>query len=56
MAGGLLSPKFLDKKKDDFMHNPSTQKYCRVIDLIGGWDIFQSMLDAFNNASIRKRD
>jgi aryl-alcohol dehydrogenase-like predicted oxidoreductase len=52
VAGGLLSEKFLnvpEPGKKELSHNRSLIKYRLIVDDIGGWDYFQSILACLQN-------
>eukprot|EP00245_Coleochaete_scutata_P004083 TRINITY_DN16309_c0_g2_i1.p1 TRINITY_DN16309_c0_g2~~TRINITY_DN16309_c0_g2_i1.p1 ORF type:complete len:410 (+),score=60.72 TRINITY_DN16309_c0_g2_i1:149-1378(+) len=49
ICGGLLSEKYLDKREPNTwggptLDTPSLQKYKRMVDAWGGWELFQSLL------------
>lgn len=54
MAGGILSNNYLNKSKNDILQNASMRKYCRTIEIVGGWNTFQSMLSKLNILATEK--
>ncbi|CAK8689290.1 uncharacterized protein LOC143458593 [Clavelina lepadiformis] len=51
LCGGLISEKYLKKPepKPHELNTASLGKYKHMIDLWGGWDLFQEMLDVLNS-------
>ncbi|KAL5710690.1 hypothetical protein ACHQM5_021224 [Ranunculus cassubicifolius] len=44
VMGGLLSEKYLDTNVCPPLNTPSLQKYKKMVDAWGGWDLFQDLL------------
>ncbi|XP_068660489.1 LOW QUALITY PROTEIN: uncharacterized protein [Aristolochia californica] len=58
VMGGLLSEKFLDTNinipfASPPLNTPSLQKYKRMVDAWGGWNLFQSLLQTLKNVSVK---
>jgi len=56
LAGGFLTERWLDKKEpvEEKLSSWSEMKYKRYIDTIGGWDVFQNLLQAINKVAVRR--
>ncbi|MFK8041794.1 aldo/keto reductase [Congregibacter sp.] len=48
LAGGFLSERWLDQPEPKAFSNRSLIKYKLMIDEVGGWDLFQSLLKVLN--------
>ncbi|MEM9221744.1 MAG: aldo/keto reductase [Pseudomonadota bacterium] len=55
VAGGFLSDRWLGAPEPAEMENRSLVKYKLIIDDVGGWDVFQSLLAALRSVADRHR-
>lgn len=53
VAGGFLGDRWLGQPEPDGLENRSLIKYKLIIDDLGGWDFFQSLLRALRNIADR---
>eukprot|EP00612_Vaucheria_litorea_P003054 CAMPEP_0171469310 /NCGR_PEP_ID=MMETSP0945-20130129/11206_1 /TAXON_ID=109269 /ORGANISM="Vaucheria litorea, Strain CCMP2940" /LENGTH=146 /DNA_ID=CAMNT_0011998425 /DNA_START=659 /DNA_END=1099 /DNA_ORIENTATION=+ len=53
LLGGFLSERFLGTERLKKLETSSQKKYMRMIDVWGGWDNFQGLLNACNDIAIK---
>jgi len=55
VCGGLLSERYLDQPepRGSALDTASLQKYKRMVDVWGGWTLFQELLSALNDVATR---
>lgn len=52
-GGGLLSEKYLSQPEPTYLPTASLRKYKQMIDLWGGWALFQELLSALRAAAVK---
>jgi aryl-alcohol dehydrogenase-like predicted oxidoreductase len=50
-GGGLVSEKYLDQPEPTYLPTASLRKYKQMIDLWGGWSLFQELLSALRDTA-----
>ncbi len=55
LAGGLLADRYLDKPEPRNLDTASLRKYKQMIDLWGGWALFQELLTALRSVADKHR-